>query len=169
MIYKTKDSLEPIRKLISEADKATNDSSRTINTSDMSELLGAVGGMGAGMGVSYAALVFCGEVGLSAVGITSGLASAGALVGGGMVAGIGVLTAPVAVLGIVGYATLKKRNSRKLLEAKTMLFKEIMRKIAGINEALNKEVNQQNERIEYLKRLLILLESAQNDLSSDLS
>lgn len=157
MIYKTKDSLEPIRKLISEADKATNDSSRTINTSDMSELLVAAGGMSLGAGASYAA-----------VGITSGLASDGVLFDRRMVAGIGVLTASVAILGIVGYA-IKKINSRKLLEAKTMLFKKIMRKIVGINEALNKEVNQQNERIEYLERLLILLESAQNDLSSDLS
>ena len=34
-------------------------------------------------------------VGLSAAGITSGLAAAGALVGGGMAAGVAVLAAPV--------------------------------------------------------------------------
>ena len=40
-----------------------------------------------------------GLFGLSAAGITSGLAAAGALVGGGMVAGIAVLAAPAVILG----------------------------------------------------------------------
>jgi hypothetical protein len=56
-------------------------------------------------------------VGLSASGITSELAAAGALVGGGMVAGIGVLAAPVAILGVAGYAIAKKRKSAKVAAA----------------------------------------------------
>lgn len=67
-----------------------------------------------GASVSYIALTMLGVSGLSAVGITSGLAAAGAIIGGGMVAGIGVLAAPVAVLGIGGYAMAKRRRTAKL-------------------------------------------------------
>ena len=68
-----------------------------------------------GAGASYTALFFAGKVvGLSGPGITSGLAAAGKLVGGKMVAGIGVLAAPVAVLGVAGYAISKKRRNAKL-------------------------------------------------------
>lgn len=71
-----------------------------------------------GAGGSLAALFYGGSVvGLSAAGITSGLAAAGALVGGGMVAGIGVLAAPVAVLGVTGYALAKKHKNGKLAVA----------------------------------------------------
>ena len=55
--------------------------------------------------------------GLSAAGITSGLGVAGSIVGGGMVAGIGVLAAPVAVLAVCGYAIAKRRRNAKLAAA----------------------------------------------------
>ncbi len=77
----------------------------------------AVGAAAGGAG-SLAALIFGGKVvGLSAAGITSGLSAAGALVGGSMVVGIGVLAAPVAILGVAGYALAKKRKSAKLATA----------------------------------------------------
>ena len=60
---------------------------------------------------SFTALYFGGVVtGLSAAGITSALAWAGAIVGGGMAAG-------VAVLGIGGYALAKWRTNAKLAAA----------------------------------------------------
>ena len=71
-----------------------------------------------GGGGSMMALSSLGSVaGLSAPGITSGLAAAGSIVGGGMVAGIGVLAAPVAILGVTGYALAKRRNNAKLAAA----------------------------------------------------
>lgn len=71
-----------------------------------------------GGAASFTALYFGGSVaGLSAAGITSGLAAAGGIVGGGMAAGVGVLAAPVAVLGVVGYAIAKKRRNAKLAAA----------------------------------------------------
>ncbi len=77
----------------------------------------AVGAAAGGAG-SLAALVLGGKVvGLSAAGITSGLSAAGAIVGGGMAAGIGVLAAPVAILGIAGYALAKKHKNAKLATA----------------------------------------------------
>lgn len=65
-----------------------------------------------GGAASFTALYFGGSVpGRSAAEITAGLA-AGAIVGG-MMAGVGVLAAPVAVLGVVGYAIAKKRRNAK--------------------------------------------------------
>ena len=75
---------------------------------------GALEGLGAG---AFGALFLAGTTGLTAAGITSGLAAAGALVGGGMVAGIGVLAAPVAILRIGGYALAKKRKNAKYAAA----------------------------------------------------
>ena len=62
-----------------------------------------------------------GVSGLSAVGITSGLATLGAVIGGGMVAGIFVAGAPMALLGVGGYAFLDLRNKHLLREAKDAL------------------------------------------------
>ena len=74
-------------------------------------------GVGVGGAGSLAALSALGVSGLSAVGITSGLATAGALVGGGMVAGIGVLAAPIALLGVAGYAVAKRYKNAQLAAA----------------------------------------------------
>ena len=54
---------------------------------------------GAGGAIGFAALYLGGPiVGLNAAGIAGGLAAAGALVGGGMAAGIAVLAAPAVLL-----------------------------------------------------------------------
>lgn len=92
----------------------------------------ALGASAGGAGSLFALSTFGTVAGLSAPGITSGLAAAGALVGGGMVAGIGVLAAPVAVLGVAGYAVAKRRKSAKL----TAALGEAIRKLYGIQEHL---------------------------------
>ena len=76
----------------------------------------AVGGA-LGGAASFTALYFGGVVGLSAAGLSSGLAVAGALVGGGMAAGVSVLAAPVAIFGVAGYAIAKKRRNTRLAAA----------------------------------------------------
>ena len=79
---------------------------------------GAAVGSTLGGAASFTALYFGGSVvGLSAAGISAGLATAGAVVGGGMAAGVGVLAAPVAILGVVGYAIVRKRRNAKLAAA----------------------------------------------------
>lgn len=80
---------------------------------DVVEGIATLLGTGTGAAGSLAALYGLGTVGLSAAGMTSGLAAAGAIVGGGMLAGIGVLAAPVAVLGVAGYAVAKKVKNAK--------------------------------------------------------
>ena len=71
-----------------------------------------------GGAASFTALYFGGSVvGMSAAGMTSGLAAAGAVVGGGMAVGMAVLAAPVAVLGVIGYGIAKKRRNARLAAA----------------------------------------------------
>ena len=81
----------------------------------VADAAGAAVGSTLGGAASFTALYFGGVTGLSAVGITSGLAAAS--LGVGMVAGIGVLAAPVAIFGIAGYAITKKRRNAKLAAA----------------------------------------------------
>jgi hypothetical protein len=86
------------------------------------ESVGAIAGAGIGGAASLTALSALGTVpGLSAAGIASGLVAAGSILGGGMVAGIGVLAAPVALLSFAGYSIVKKRNAMAVEQKKAML------------------------------------------------
>ena len=71
------------------------------------EQIGAVGGWILGFGGIASAISASGVAGLSAVGITSGLASIGALIGGGMVAGVVVSAAIPIAIGALGYKVVK--------------------------------------------------------------
>ncbi len=122
MNFKDLSSLDSVRKVINEANEALNDSSRTISKSAIPEVLSGALGAGAGGLASFAALYFGGSVvGLSAAGITSGLAAAGGLLGGGMATGIAVLAAPVAILGGFGVGIAAHVRNKKLAEEKTCL------------------------------------------------
>lgn len=71
----------------------------------VSEVLGATGGVIAGVGGSIAAIGAAGAVsGFSAAGITSGLAAIG---GGAMLTGIGVVAAIPVATGLLGYGLIK--------------------------------------------------------------
>lgn len=128
LLYKNIEALEPIKKILQEASSAVQDKSRTIETSDIPEVLGAVAGIGVGGAAGLGLLSLLGVSGLSAAGITSGLAAAGSIVGGGMVAGIGVLAAPAVILGVGGYALLSASKKKKLLLTKEALLQEAMKK-----------------------------------------
>ena len=104
----------------------------------------AASAVGASLGgaASYTALYFGGVTGLSAAGLTSGLAFAGALVGGGMLAGTFVLAAPVAVLGIAGYAIARNRkNARQAAALRRAIEKlyEIQERLIANAEYFRKE------------------------------
>ena len=168
-IYKNLESLEPVKKVLNEADIALQDRSRTIETSSIPDALGGALGVGIGGAVSFAALYFGGTVGLSAVGITTGLATAGAIVGGGMAAGVAVLAAPVAILGIVGFGLISTSKAKKLKEAKESLLQEIIRKHDAIIRAKSDEINKTKGRADYLESLNIMLQAAIKDLRADLA
>jgi hypothetical protein len=167
-IYKNADSLKPVEKLVTEANEAISDTTRVASDDDdMNEALVAAGGVGVGGGIGFAALYFAGVTGLSAAGITSGLAAAGSLIGMGMVGGIAVLAAPALLLGIGGYAWTAQRNKKKLFEKKEMLLQEVLRKHNAIIKELKNTSVKNKKRTDYLTRLNILLQAAITDLRHD--
>ncbi len=169
MNYKNLDSLVPVQNIINEAHEAVNDPNRTIKSSGIPEVLGAALGAGAGGTLSFAALYALGTTGLSAAGITSALATAGAVVGGGMVAGIGVLAAPVAVLGITGYAIFAKKRAKELLQKKERILQEAIQARDAIISELSKVTEENKDRLDYLSSLNTYLQRAIKELQSDLS
>lgn len=105
---------------------------------DGSEGVGALVGGGLGAAGSFAALYGLGIVGLSGPGIMTGLAAAGALLGGGAALGVGVLAAPVAILAVGGYAIMSHRKKKRV------------RRLQG--EVLAKAIGKQNEILRKLER-----------------
>jgi hypothetical protein len=167
LIYKNIEALEPINKLLGEAAAGVADPSRTIETSSMPEVLGAAVGVGVGGTASFIALYFLGTTGLSAIGITTALAAAGALVGGGMVAGVFVLAAPIAALGVGGFAIAARINRKRLIQAKEALFQELLSKLDLVSRELSRRIALSEQRVKYLESLTVLLQSAINDLNHD--
>lgn len=168
MKFQSQDALKAVQTVLDEAAQALNDRSRKISDSPIADALAGAVGVGLGAGIGFAGLYLGGTVGLSAVGITSGLAAAGSLVGGGMVAGLGVLAAPAVILGIFGAALGAASEEEKLHEAKELVYKNAIEKQTAILKVLAFETNEDKERIEYLTGLNILLDSAIKDLKHDL-
>lgn len=168
MKFQSQDSLKVVQSVIDDADAALNDKSRRLKDSPIHEVLAGAIGAGVGAGVGFIGLFFGGSVGLSAAGITSGLAAAGGLIGGGMVAGIAVLAAPAAILGGVGVGVAANVKNKKLREAKELVYKNAIAKQTAILNALKEESDADKERIDYLNSLNIMLQSAIKDLQHDL-
>ena len=168
MNFQSVDALQHVVNVVNEAAAAVNDKSRTIKESAIPEVLTGAIGAGIGGGFSFAALYVGGTVGLSAAGITSGLAAAGSIVGGGMVAGVFVLAAPVAIFaaGGVGYASHSK--NKQLRQEKERLYHEALKKHEAIIQALKSEADADKERLDYLQSLNILLSQAIKELKHDL-
>lgn len=168
MVFQSVDSLQQIVNVVNEAAAAVNDSKRTIKESAIPEVL--AGALGAGIGGvgSFAALYGLGVVGLSAAGITSGLAAAGAVVGCGMVAGIFVLAAPIAALAAGGVGVAAHLKNKQLRQEKERLYKEVLARHEAIIKALKDEADATQERLDYLQSLNILLQQAVKDLGHDL-
>lgn len=166
LIFPSMDSLQQVVNVVNEAALALHDKTRTIKESPLSEVL--LGALGAGIGsaISFTALYALGTVGLSAVGITTALAAAG--LGAGMVAGIFVLAAPVAVLAGVGVATANALKKKQLKQEKERLYQEALKKHEAIIQALKDEAQETKERLDYLQSLNIILQKALEDLKKDL-
>lgn len=169
MVFQSVESLQQIVNVINEAAAAVNDKTRTIRESAIPEVLAGAIGAGIGGVGSFAALYGLSlVVGLSAAGITSGLAAAGGIVGGGMVAGVFVLAAPVALLAAGGVGLASHLRHKQLRQEKERLYKEALKKHQAIIQALKDETNADKERLDYLQSLNILLTQAIKDLKKDL-
>ncbi len=167
-VFQNVESLQQVVNIINEAAAALNDKTRTIRESPIPEVL--AGALGAGIGGigSFAALYGLGTVGLSAAGITSGLAAIGGVVGGGMVAGVFVMAAPVVVLAGGGILLASNLKNKQLKQEKERLYKEALQKHEAIIQALKTEADADKERLDYLQSLNILLTQAIKDLKNDL-
>lgn len=169
MNFQSVDSMQLVVNVVNEAAAALNDKNRTIRESAIPEVL--VGALGAGIGgvCSFVALYGLGTVvGLSAPGITSGLAAAGTIIGGKMVAGVFVLAAPVAVLAATGVGVASHLKNKQLRQEKERLYEEALKKHEAIIKAMKAEVDADKERMDYLQSLNILLQQAIKDLRHDL-
>lgn len=168
MIINDKKSIDRIVSIIDEAAEALNDKSRVIATSSMPETLGGALGAGIGGAGSLAALYGLGLTGLSAAGITSGLAAAGSIVGGGVLAGSAIIAAPAVLLTGVGVGIAASIKNKKLSEQKALLYKEAISKHNAIINELKNDNKKNKERSDYLESLNILLQAAIIDLKKDL-
>lgn len=175
MKFQSVEALQQVVNVVNEASDALSDKKRTIRESAIPEvLLGAIGA-GAGGAISFTTLYGLGTVGLSAAGITSGLAAAGAgasAVMGGllspMVAGIFVLALPAAGLAAAGVGTAVHMKNRQLRQEKERLYQEVLIKHQAVILAQKQALNESRERQEYLQSLNTLLARAVQDLKHDL-
>lgn len=184
MNFKNSDSLILVKKLLDEAELDLNDKNRT--TADVGGELGrimdkilkseafGIGAAGTGLAVGGIAGVgllsaMWSVAGLGVAGITSRLATAGALVEGGMVAGIGVLAAPAVILGCGAYELANKVKEKKLIQEKEILIQRIMLAHDRIMTRLEEEKDQSVERLNHLKLTLDMLMGVKKDMESDLN
>lgn len=167
--FKSINSLDSVARVLKDAGDALSNPTAGIKESAIPEVLTGALGAGVGGGISFAALYALGTVGLSAAGMTSALATAGAIVGGGMAAGVFVLAAPVAALGGVGVWIAAKRNQKKLLQAKEKMLQDAIRKRDAIVAELGSRVDMSEDRINRLTALNTLLQQAVKDLQADLA
>lgn len=168
MNFASLDSLQSVANVVNDASLALNDKTRTIKDSPLSEVVAGALGAGVGGAISFAALYAAGTVGLSAAGITSALAAAGAIVGGGMTAGIFVLAAPLAALAGLGVGLVSRKKNQQLKQEKERLYKAALEKQQAIIKAIRTETEASKERMNYLEGLNILLKKAIEDLRKDL-
>ncbi|MEF9922361.1 MAG: hypothetical protein RR769_05530 [Anaerovoracaceae bacterium] len=175
MNFQSVGALQQVVNVVNEAAAALNDKHRTIKESAIPEVLCGVLGAGVGGVVSVAALYGLGTVGLSAIGISSGLAAAGgtasAIVGGAlspMVVGIFVLALPVAGLAAGGVGLASHLKHKQLRQEKERLYQEALKKHEAIIYALKDEADADRERLDYLQSLNILLTQALKELKHDL-
>jgi hypothetical protein len=167
--YQTLSALVPVEKLLAEAGKAIEQPTRTLRENEIPEILGAVGGIGAGAAAGWGILVAGAAPAVSgAAALTSGLAAAGGIIGGGMVAGLAVVAAPAVLLGVAGYGLLARRNKKKLAQRKLLLLQEAIRKNDSLLSALRKNALSNVERFEYLTRLVAQLKAVVENLQGDL-
>lgn len=85
------------------------------------------------------------QVGLSAAGITSGLATAGGVIGGGMAAGIAVLAAPAVALSGISMGVASHVRNEKLREAKELIYKNAIARQTAIVKELKQETDAEKE------------------------
>lgn len=168
--YESRSALKPVEKLLSEAAVAIGHNERPLPENDLPEGVGAAGGIGAGVAAGTGILIAgVGEGVAGAAALAQGLAVAGSIVGGGMAAGIAVVAAPAVVLGLAGMWAVRWRNEKmNLPQTKELLLQEALWMIDALVRERQSTDTSNKERIDYLSRLVTLLQAAVDNLWSDL-
>lgn len=121
MKYETIDDLKRAEGELAELDRMLDQESDERVVNAMSEIMGGAVGGGTGLGGGLAAVYFAGILGFSGPGIVTGLAAIGAVVGGGMLAGIAIVAAAPVALGVGGVFAARYWRNRKFDEARERL------------------------------------------------
>ena len=119
--YKTLEDLQQGEQELQEVDRPIQQEQDETIKAALQETAVALGAGGMGIVGGGVALYFAGVAGFSAVGLTSGLAAIGAVVGGGMLAGAAVIAAGPLVLAGGGFLAAKIYRQRKFNEGRTQL------------------------------------------------
>ena len=166
MNYRSIESLERIERLCEETDIALDNKHIRRRTIPFFVGFLIIGGLLiCCLLFAYILLFNAGTAGLSAVGITTALATIG--LGGGMVGGIFVLGLIIALPPIVAGVVFFGIRELKFKTEKDSLYKEALKKQEAIVRALKEERDADSERIEYLNELNILLKRTIRELNQD--
>lgn len=164
MKYETLEDLKRAEAEIAEFDKMLDQESNFEVKGAISELSGGAVGAAGGVGGGLAAVYFMGTVGFSGAGIVSGLAAIGALVGGGMLAGIAVVATVPVILGGGGAAAVRYYRSKQFKEARKKLRAHAVAR-RDFLERLIKEKGDLGDLLEKYKLSLMRLSTMIEDLS----
>jgi hypothetical protein len=121
MKYETIEDLKRVELELAEVDRMLDQEKNAEVVKAITEVAGVAAGGAAGGAGGIAAVYFAGLVGFSGAGITSGLAAIGALVGGGMLAGIALVAAAPVVLAGGGFFAARYLRNKKFNEARAKL------------------------------------------------
>lgn len=122
LTYPTRDSLKPVEDILAAAAAYCGQKHERSKAVALNPKLGRLLGMVAGAAGGNAMLAAGAAAGThGAAALVSGLAAAGAIIGGGMAVGIGVVAAPVIVVGALGAGAVEQYNSKRLAEEKRRL------------------------------------------------
>ena len=172
--FPNKKSLEVVERVINEAAQALNNPECTVcglDLQDISQIVGtpsaAIAGASLGVSASTALIAHAGFSGLSAAGITSGLAATGgSLLGGIFVAALPPVAIAVAA-GSSEYAITDIGKNIRLNDCKKILRDKAEEFILAINEELMHSTLSA-ERRNYLSGLIVLLNKCVTELNHDL-
>lgn len=169
--YETFASLDEVKQVINEANRALHTPTSTIKGSPINKALaGAIGGgAGAGIGIGAAGLAGggAGLAGGAAAGVPAfGFAAGAAGLGAGAIAAI--VAIPVVVIGGGAFFWAKWRNKKRLIQEKVRLLQEAIRKRDAIIEELSNDVQKAKAHIEHLVAINTLLQKTIGGLTEDL-
>jgi hypothetical protein len=168
-VYRTAEALIPVRKVLEDTGNALAERSRRRLNLRLPPVFGAAAGTVAGGAAGFAGMTAGAASGVSgAAAMTSGLAAAGGLIGGGMLAGMAVVAAPAVILGVVGYAVIANRNHKKLVIEKRSILQEAISKQEALQRRLRDDLESREADVAHLQALSARLSEIIENLRGDL-